>query len=554
MLHRSRVLTLSALGVLGWVAATGCGSQRAVVDDADDGGTGPGLLGPAAPGFEDGGAEGGADLGRDPVSCAEAESTRSYIGCDYWPTVTANNVWSVFDYAVVVSNIGQNPADVQVTGPSGTDQKVTVAPGELRKIYLPWVTSLKGPDADSFGAAAPLTASVMAHGGAFHLVSSNPVVVYQFNALEYKGKGGPTGKSWDSCPNRLACFSRSNDASLLLPVTAWTTTYRVTGVAGWSTGAPLPDPDIMGGYAVVTAQADGTQVTMSLGAKAKVLGGSEIQAKNAGETLTFTLNRGDAAEIVTPKGDKYDLSGSLISSSSPVQVITGIPCVNMPKDQQACDHVEESVLPAEALGKRYVITTPTRPKGGRGLHVVRFYGNRDGTTLTYSPQKPAGCPDRLGAGEVVECSGMVGEDFVVEGSQELGVSSFMVGAVVYDPSNDDSRGDPSQTSFAAVEQFRKSYVFLAPDDYDTSYAVIVGTSDAKPVLDGAPVTAPFEAIGGGGLGVWRVTLGAGKQGAHTLTSEGNVGLQVMGYGGYTSYQYPGGLNLKLISPPPAIPK
>ena len=149
---------------------------------------------------------------------------------------------------------------------------------------------------------------------------------------------------------------------------------------------------------------------------------------------------------------------------------------------------------------------------------------------------------------------MVGEDFVVEGSQELGVSSFMVGAVVYDPTDEDTRGDPSQTSFAAVEQFRKSYVFLAPDDYDTSYAVIVGNSDAKPVLDGAPVAAPFVAIGGGGLGVWRVTLGAGKQGAHTLTSSGDVGLQVMGYGGYTSYQYPGGLNLKLISPPPAIPK
>jgi hypothetical protein len=30
-----------------------------------------------------------------------------------------------------------------------------------------------------------------------------------------------------------------------------------------------------------------------------------------------------------------------------------------------------------------------------------------------------------------------------------------------------------------------------------------------------------------------------------------VGLEVMGYGSYTSYTYPGGLDLKYISPPPA---
>jgi hypothetical protein len=29
-----------------------------------------------------------------------------------------------------------------------------------------------------------------------------------------------------------------------------------------------------------------------------------------------------------------------------------------------------------------------------------------------------------------------------------------------------------------------------------------------------------------------------------------VGIQVLGYGLYTSYQYPGGLNLEIIAPPP----
>jgi hypothetical protein len=50
-----------------------------------------------------------------------------------------------------------------------------------------------------------------------------------------------------------------------------------------------------------------------------------------------------------------------------------------------------------------------------------------------------------------------------------------------------------------------------------------------------------------------VKLGAGKGGAHTLESTRPVGLQILGYGANTSYQYPGGLNLKLISIPP-VPK
>lgn len=539
---------LASLAALAVVVACGSSSERAGFGDERTGD--PTFPGEGFDRDDAGGAA--ADLGRDPETCEEAKAARTYIGCDYWPTVVANNVWSVFDYAVVVSNTGKTSADVTVTGPGGVAEKVTVAAGTLEKIYLPWVPALKGPDATSAGGAVAMTGSVHAAAGAYHLVSSAPVVVYQFNALEYQGKGGPPGKSWSSCPNPIGCFSYSNDASLLLPSTAWTTSYRVTGVRGWSTGAPFGDPNIMGGYVTITAAEDGTHVSVALGPKAEVLAGAGVTGAAAGGVVAVTLNAGDAVELVTPKGEAFDLSGSLVTSDRPVQVITGIPCLFVPKDQSACDHVEESVVPAEALGKRYAVTTPTRPTGGPGAHVVRFYGNRDGTTLAYAPSRPDGCPETLAAGEVTEC-GPVSTDFVVEGSAELGVSSFQVGSSVYDPSGDDPRGDPSQSSFASTEQFRKSYVFLAPDDYDVSYAVIVGSADAKPVVDGAPATG-FEPIGASGLGVTRVTLGKGNAGAHTLSSDGPVGLQVMGYGAYTSYQYPGGLNLKIIAPPPPPPR
>ena len=64
----------------------------------------------------------------DPTTCAQAAADRTYIGCDYWPTVVANNVWSIFDYAVVVANGQQRPAMVTVTGPNGVNQTDTRSP------------------------------------------------------------------------------------------------------------------------------------------------------------------------------------------------------------------------------------------------------------------------------------------------------------------------------------------------------------------------------------------------------------------------------------------
>ena len=52
---------------------------------------------------------------------------------------------------------------------------------------------------------------------------------YQFNPLEYKGEGGPPGKSWAGCEQCWpGCNSYTNDASLLLPSTALTGRRRPT--------------------------------------------------------------------------------------------------------------------------------------------------------------------------------------------------------------------------------------------------------------------------------------------------------------------------------------
>jgi hypothetical protein len=503
----------------------------------------------------------------DPTTCEMAAQYKTYVGCEYWPTVVANNTWSIFDFAAVVANGQNTPADVTVTGPKGFKSSTSVAAKSLAKIYLPWVTDLKGPDPDNCGTEEPLSASVVSVKGAYHLVSSIPVTVYQFNPLEYKAAGGPAGKSWSNCPGKsmcesassvVGCYSFSSDASLLLPTTALTGSYRISGVQGWSGNDFISGHyDIQGGYFAVTATADNTTVKVKLSAQGKTLAGGSIPAAAANGVFSFTLQQGDVAQITSPIGEKYDFSGSQVDADKPVQIIAGIPCVEIPQDVQSCDHVEETVLPAQTWGQHYVVTVPTGPRGAPVGHVVRFYGNVDGTNLTYLPSVPKGCPATLNAGQVVDC-GRVNADFEVKGDHEFTVSGLMLGAEIVDPlttsGTQRSKGDPSLTLFVAVEQYRKSYIFLAPDDYDVAYVDIVGPTGVSVTLDGAPVSTPFSAIGTSGFGVARVQLGPGQSGSHTMTSDQPAGIQVMGYGFATSYQYPGGLNLSIIAPPlPPVP-
>ncbi|MDF2693351.1 MAG: hemagglutinin/hemolysin-related protein [Labilithrix sp.] len=570
---RSSVLGF-ALGtvVLGLTAVVACGSSRDGFATNVNGSSGGGGGDDAGGGFPPGLGGDASDPGlppsetRDPVDCEEAKTSKSYVGCDYWPTVTPNAVWSIFDYAVVVANTGTKDADVTVTGPNAVNKQVSVPAGQLRKIYLPWVPVLKGNDADACGSSSAISSSVVAPNGAYHLVSSTPVIVYQFSALEYKGEGGegPNGgpKDWSTCPGSLPsncpngdpeCFSYSNDASLLLPSTAMTNNYRVTAYKGVPPSGLPPLFTIPGlsSALTVTATQPNTEITLSLSSIATVLAstsGQAIAATTSGQ-LTLTLaNAGDVAQFVAGQGK--DFSGSLVQSDKPIQVIASIPCISI--GGAACDHIEETVLPAETLGKHYLVAQPTGPKpGGQPVsHAVRFYGNQDGTTLTYEPSKPAKCPATLNAGQMVDCE-IVDATFEVTGDKEFGVSTFLLGATVYQ----DTKGDPSQSNVAAVEQFRTKYVFLAPNDYPLLWADITATEDAEIELDGAPVSAPWMKVGQGPFGVYRVDLTkSGQDGAHTLIAKKPVGVQVIGFGDNTSFQYPAGLNLNLISAPPPPPK
>ncbi|MGE3675313.1 MAG: IgGFc-binding protein [Polyangiaceae bacterium] len=558
---------LVGAGALGTFAGCSAGDSNSKL--AGNGGNGSGgLSNGGSGGFLDSGTAGagGADV-TDPETCAEAADRKTYVGCDLWPTVTANGVWSIFDFAVVAANAGNETASVTVTiGDTGV-ATAEIPPNELRTIFLPWIPVLKGPEGDQCNQITSSPSTARLDQGAFHLVSTRPIAVYQFNPLQYASIGGPPGKDWTkckttapTCPFPTNCnqtyYTYTNDASLLLPSTAMTGNYRVAGRHGYfHPTASFPE------FMTITGTQDNTEVNVYVSATGTIEAGGPIAAVPGGGSTTLSLNAGDVVQLMTytKLSGTGELSGSLIQANKPVQVIAGTACSLAPDDKVACDHTEESLLPAETFGKHYFVTPPTGPNGDTPGHIVRIYGNFDGTHLSYPSGTPAGAPSSLNAGQWVDL-GVVQNSFEVEGDQAFAVASFQLGGSLVDPDptdpnavNQEGRGDPSMSYMTAVEQYRTKYVFLAPSNYDLSYADIVMPMDAQLELDGAALTLAPSAIGSG-YGVVRVGLGPGQQGAHILPASAPVGLQVIGYGRYTSYQYPGGMNLKAIAPPPDPPR
>ena len=101
-----------------------------------------------------------------------------------------------------------------------------------------------------------------------------------------------------------------------------------------------------------------------------------------------------------------------------------------------------------------------------------------------------------------------------------------------------------------LAQYRDNYIFSVSKTYDFNYVNIVAPSGATVLLDDVAVPdAEFTAIGGTGYVVARHLLVPRDQEVFRIKSSYPFGIVVYGYGKFTSYMYPGGLDLKKIAPP-----
>ncbi len=496
--------------------------------------------------------------GRCVAPCAWAAETARSEGCAFVAATTLNASLGrqeegqspgQFPFAVVLANPWPVAAEVTVEGGGLTTPRAEAVPASsARTVTLPWVPAL------SEGGDPSAPASALARRGAYLVRSSLPVAAYQFSPLGFA--------STEGC-DEARCRSFTNDASLLLPVAALGRRYTVVsrptvrvlqqGQTRWQRAA---------GFVTVVATEDGTEVSVRL--RALTLAGGDVPAGAPGETITRTLGRGDALQLVsggaaacarpepdTVHGDTFcqpvpaeDLTGSVVTASAPVAVFAGHDCALVPYNRFACDHLEEQLVADEGLGRRYV--APRTPHMAGEPDVLRVVATRPGTSVAFEPAAVHAPVALAAAGDFVEFEHRQG--VAVTASAPVAVAQFLVGAG-YDASTLlNVRGDPDMAMLPPVEQARGRYRFVAAPGFPDGVAIATVPAGERLRLDGADVTAaPVETMAGFDVHHLRVAPGA-----HTLEAARRgirFGLLVSGLAPSTSYTYPGGLDLAPIAPP-----
>lgn len=491
-----------------------------------------------------------------PTTCADSVARNSYIGCDYWPTVTLNPVWTMFDFAVAVSNPQSTTVTVSVSGGALPNAvAITVPAGQVQAIPLPWVPELKGPTFDQNTVVGDPGPSRIVAGGAYHLTTSAPVSMYQFSALEYEIAASTTTPDGGTCPGEgdggagAHCFSYSNDASLLLPANVAGQSY---GILAWPSFGATP------GFMAIVATHKNTHVTVYPAGRVQGVPDAGPPFMVRGDNATYTLaNPGDVLEMFSDTGDvrnpvyTQDLSGSIVEADAPVVAYGGHGCTYIPQNKKACDHLESSMFPIQSLGTQYIVTMPHTPHGeGEWVRIMAFYPN---TKIAFDPPVDGASGVILGQGEVLDLPN-VSQPFAVAANGRIAISHYELGefSTVADdagvPTPDE--GDPSQCPAIPIAQYRSSYTFLAPNSYAENWIDVVAPDGSTIQLDGVNIpSADFKKVGGQPFGVAHVQLTKGKQG-HAISGDATFGLYVYGYGSRTSYMYPGGLDLRIQSIPP----
>ncbi len=466
----------------------------------------------------------------------------SYLGCEYWPTITLNTALDPrFTFGVVVANPNAYDVTVRIEGGAlRMPRERTVAGGAVETFELPWVTALSGNGGVNCGMGGMPTMSSRAPGGAFHLTTTGPVAVYQFNPLEFA-----------SGARRTQCdFSFTNDASLLMPQNVLARQYIVATYKNVTFGGG----GTSGGFVtIVGAQAEG-QAMVRVRLTAPVFDPANRARMLMGEQM-FTVERGEALQLVS--SGRGDLTGTVIDSSVPVAVFAGHECAQIPEGNPACDHLEEQMFPTTTWGRTYAVSQ-FRDRSSTESSLIRVIAQRDGVTLTFDGiTAPAACGRTLNQGQFCEFESA--GNFKVSGSEPILVVEFMrglgpnpmcqIGIDGTVPMSPMCVGDPAMVLTVPVDQYRGDYNFLIPSTYQRNYVNVTAAPGAMIMLDGRAISGTAVPTGNG-LVTYFLDI---TPGSHSIRSANPVverfGIKVYGVASYTSYAYPGGLDLAPISPP-----
>lgn len=508
-------------------------------------------------------------------ACAAAAREQSYIGCEYiareLPNMyrlggqaDANSPFAIvvanpdrlLETEVTITDASGSPVElieeqvVEQGGSSPGSDGVTVRSEILTRAGTKQIES----PADKVAVPPEAAAVFLLPGGrdigmrAFKVESTRPIIAYQFSPY---------------CCN----FTFTNDASLLLPTTTLGQRYRVLSFPSWTQG----DAEAFFSAATMTVVAHQDNTTVEIDSPVALSQSADWFPSGAYDGSPVTLEAGESITFGTepnsgPGPQSVDLSGTVVRADNEIAVFAGHECTFVPQDKWACDHLEEQMLPALTLGKRYLLT-PTRRRSKNQLTDEAIHWRivaDEPSTVTFSPSLdeldlvPVSndvtpeCTELLEEGHVQLAAGEICEFGTLSAVAVESTGALVVGGVLsgYDSTENFLRGahagDPSFFLAPPVEQFRRNYSFVSPPTFAKNYVAIAVPEGGSVALDGVAIAADARLelrqveLGNQTWDVYNVAIEAGY---HTLESSERFGIVVYAYDDYVSYAFPGGLDL-----------
>ncbi len=539
--------------------------------------------------------------GRCVRQCELEIGNTSYMGCEFFAAELGNLTTLGHEqhpYALVVANPMDGSVTVDVTykahagsAPAFAEMisnRQVTPPGvvlhsevrDAQRQVVPGQGQLSGPIDDVvIPSGGTATLLIMVNGDRFNvgptalngrgtgldyrglrLLSSRPVVVYQFNPL---------------CCNTNA----SNDASLLLPVSGLGRRYHAFAGPSWPFGG-----NYYPGTVTLVGTQDETRVDLYFDHAPNhtlILDRQGMPVPDGEGWATVMLQQFQTLNLES--GNLGDLTGLRVETDKPVGVFGGAVCSQLPFGSRACDHLEEQLLPDETWGRRYVGAPFHRrnPQSTRETGYFRLIAGEDGAQITYDPpidqllaaSVEAGIPYGVGSpipacidflqgstlvlGPHENCEFNTQIGFVAEAEQRFAMVHFMSGQESTGLAA--HAGDPAMMVVAPMDQYRAEYMFLTPSTYHVDYVNVVGPEGMGIELDGHPVAempctdrddpneAPcllqeWQAFGRSGQGSLILRV---DEGPHVIesTQGDRFGIMVYAFDSHVSYAYPGGLDL-----------
>lgn len=411
-------------------------------------------------------------------------------GSDFWIAYPGN-------YAPNTAN-APDPR-VWISGPSGTTGTVEV-PG------LGVVRNFTIPASLFIGVAVPKEADLgnlndATAVRAVRVTSSQPVTVNAINQVDF-----------------------TSDGYLALPIAELGTFYVVQTYGNTHTAIP----ELNGTQLAILTATSNTVVTITPTVT--------ISNRLAFVPFDIVLNPGEVYQLRGTSDAPEDLSGTIISATSPVAVFGSHRCANVQsEDAVFCDYLVEQLLPVGRAGLEF-ITTPLSTRSG---DTFRFFALEDGTDVTVGSDPAV----RLDRGEFLETVLSVATTVTatkpIQAQQYANSSDF----------DNVELADPFMVTLPHAGLFLDSYTFSTAGSAFSSHwinVIIPKSASTSLLLDNNPVTEPFGNILGSDYTYVRMLVG---QGGHTIAADEPFGLIVYGWNTYESYGWLGGISLGDTTPP-----